>query len=226
MMKPKFQSCWVRRSLTTDSTRSSPTSSPAAMVRRTTAPTLVWFCTFQRKMSPTLMCTMSRSAASSWLWVPLPLPCTPMITYLRMSPAWHTHGIRILRVLGGRALAGIGRTLDGLGGPGFAMRGPRGHGRDPEPGPRPRPQRGRQVQMGGDGVRGRLVVHSPAAEMRPRLVRRPLEFPARLGYVPRARIELLSGQDQRIVRVRVVVHLETQGPGDRAHGEISHPQER
>src|SRR5580704_14108925 len=89
MMKPKFQSCWVSRSLTTDSTRSSPTSSPAAMVRRTTAPTLVWFCTFQRKMSPTLMCTMPRSAASSWLCVPLPLPCTPMITYLRMSTAWH-----------------------------------------------------------------------------------------------------------------------------------------
>src|ERR1700689_657828 len=41
-------------------------------------------------MSPTLMCTMSRSAASSSLCVPLPLPCTPMITYLRMSTAWHT----------------------------------------------------------------------------------------------------------------------------------------
>src|SRR6476660_7643386 len=90
MMKPKFQSCWVSRSLTTDSTRSSPTSSPAAMVRRTWAPILVWFCTFQRKMSPTPMWTRSRSAASSWLCVPLPLPCTPMITYLRMSSAWHT----------------------------------------------------------------------------------------------------------------------------------------
>src|SRR5579859_6875790 len=90
MMKPWFQSCWVSRSLTTDSTRSSPTSSPAAMVRRTNAPILVWLCTFQRKMSPTLMCTMSRSAASSWLCVPLPLPCTPMITYLRISTALHT----------------------------------------------------------------------------------------------------------------------------------------
>src|SRR5579872_6598554 len=89
MMKPWFQSCWSSRSLTTDSTRSSPTSSPAAMVRRTSAPILVWFCTFQRKMSPTLMWMMSRSAASSWLCVPLPLPCTPMITYLRMSTAWH-----------------------------------------------------------------------------------------------------------------------------------------
>src|ERR1700723_1898651 len=90
MMNPWFQSCGVSRSWTTDSTRSSPTSSPAAMVRRTNAPILVWLCTFQRKMSPTLMCTMSRSAASSWLCVPLPLPCTPMITYLRMSTAWHT----------------------------------------------------------------------------------------------------------------------------------------
>src|SRR5256886_2178433 len=91
MMKPKFQSCWVSRSLTTDSTRSSPTSSPAAMVRRTWAPILVWFCTFHRKISPTPMWTRSRSAASIWLCVPLPLPCTPMITYLRMSSAWHMH---------------------------------------------------------------------------------------------------------------------------------------
>src|SRR5215469_9192901 len=68
---------------------SSPTSSPAAMVRRTWAPILVWFCTFQRKMSPTPIWTRSRSAASIWLCVPLPLPCTPMITYLRMSSAWH-----------------------------------------------------------------------------------------------------------------------------------------
>src|SRR4051812_21222379 len=90
MTKPKFQSCCSRRSRTTDSTRSSPTSSPPAMVRRTWAPSLVWFCTFQRKMSPTPMWTRSRSAASSWLCVPLPLPCTPMITYLRMSSAWHT----------------------------------------------------------------------------------------------------------------------------------------
>ena len=74
MMKPKFQSCWVSRSLTTDSTRSSPTSSPAAMTRRTCAPILVWFCTFHRKMSPTLMCTRSRSAASILACVPLPLP--------------------------------------------------------------------------------------------------------------------------------------------------------
>src|SRR5580658_2865166 len=178
-------------------------------------------------MSPTLMCTMSRSAASSWLWVPLPLPCTPMITYLRMSPAWHTQGgVGILRGPGGRALARIGGTLDGLGGPGFAVRGPLRHGRFPEPRPGPGPHRGRQVQMGGDAVRGRLVIHSPAAEMRPRLVRRTLEFPARLGHVPHARAELLPGQDQRVVRVRVVVHLDAQGPGDGTHGDISHPQER
>src|SRR5215831_15238947 len=49
-------------------------------------------------MSPTLICTMSRSAASSWLCVPLPLPCTPMITYLRMSSAWHTQ--RRVRITG------------------------------------------------------------------------------------------------------------------------------
>src|ERR1700758_4863978 len=36
-------------------------------------------------MSPTAMCTRSRSLASIALWVPLPLPWTPMITYLRMG---------------------------------------------------------------------------------------------------------------------------------------------
>src|SRR5262247_4020200 len=71
---------------------SSPTSSPAAMMRRTWAPSLVCCCTCQRKMSPTLMCTRSRSAASMPAWVPLPLPWTPMMTYLRMLPALHTKG--------------------------------------------------------------------------------------------------------------------------------------
>src|SRR3954467_9802103 len=56
------------------------------MVRRTWAPSLVWFCTCHRKMSPTLMCTMSRPPQSSPAWVPLPLPWTPMITYLRIVP--------------------------------------------------------------------------------------------------------------------------------------------
>jgi len=74
MMKPKFQSCWVSLSLTTDSTRSSPTSSPAAMTRRTCAPILVWFCTFHRKMSPTLMCTECPGRRQIWPGVPLPLP--------------------------------------------------------------------------------------------------------------------------------------------------------
>src|SRR6266568_1435679 len=69
---------------------SSPTSSPAAMIRRTWAPILVWFCTCHRKMSPTLMCTRSKPAASNWPWVLLPLPWTPMMTYLRMPPPWHT----------------------------------------------------------------------------------------------------------------------------------------
>src|SRR5437879_2537466 len=40
-------------------------------------------------MSPTLICTRSRSSASRMACVPLPLPCTPMITYFRMTPAWH-----------------------------------------------------------------------------------------------------------------------------------------
>src|SRR5947207_12804404 len=78
-----------------------PICSPAAMVRRTWAPILVWFCTFQRKISPTPIWTRSRSAASSWLCVPLPLPCTPMITYLRMSSAWHTE--RGVAARGGQA---------------------------------------------------------------------------------------------------------------------------
>ena len=72
-------------------------------MRRTCAPILVWFCTFQRKMSPTLMCTRSRSSASILACVPLPLPCTPMITYLRMSSAWHkTHAT----VAGGQPFIG------------------------------------------------------------------------------------------------------------------------
>src|SRR5215472_6381691 len=54
------------------------------MVRRTWAPSFVWCCTFHRKMSPTEMWTRSRSPASMVLWVPLPLPWTPMMTYFRM----------------------------------------------------------------------------------------------------------------------------------------------
>src|SRR5829696_6042267 len=69
----------------TSSTRSSPTSSPAAIVRRTWAPSFVWFWTCQRKMLPTLRWTRSKSRASSPLWVPFPLPCAPMITYLRIA---------------------------------------------------------------------------------------------------------------------------------------------
>src|SRR5215212_4901169 len=84
--KPKFQSCWSRRSRTVACTRSSPISSPACMARRIWAPSFVWFCTCHRKMSPTLMWTMSRPAQSIALCVPLPLPCTPMITYLRIVP--------------------------------------------------------------------------------------------------------------------------------------------
>src|SRR5580698_3941277 len=157
------------------------------MVRRTIAPILVWFCTFQRKMSPTLMCTRSRSDASSWLCVPLPLPCTPMITYLRMSSAWHTQwGIGILRRSGG--IIGYG---------GFPVGGP------PRPSrplaaarPRPGPQRRRQVEVGGNAVRGRLVVHPPTAEVHPRLLRRPLERPARLGQVLDRLVEIGLGQHQ------------------------------
>ena len=45
-----------------DATRSLSTSSPAAITRRTWAPILVWRCTCQRRLSPTLMCTRSRSS--------------------------------------------------------------------------------------------------------------------------------------------------------------------
>src|SRR5438552_1830828 len=62
------------------------------MMRRTWAPSLVCCCTCQRKMSPTPMCTRSRSAASRPAWVPLPLPWTPMMTYLRIAPPSHTGG--------------------------------------------------------------------------------------------------------------------------------------
>src|SRR5579863_10020388 len=125
MMKPKFQSCPVSRSLTTDSTRSSPTSSPAAMTRRTCAPILVWFCTFQRKMSPTLMCTRSRSAASIWLCVPLPLPWTPIMTYLRIPSAWHmrTPRTRSGRLSPGPAAAGRVRPRRGRAQPELALAG-------------------------------------------------------------------------------------------------------
>src|SRR5215467_3161767 len=92
---------------------SSPTSSPDAMMRRTWAPSLVCCCTCQRKMSPTLMCTRSRSAASMAACVPLPLPWTPMMTYLRMLPS--------LAYRGRGTLAGKGSgvvTQDRLGGAG------------------------------------------------------------------------------------------------------------
>src|SRR5215472_6289243 len=67
---------------------SSPTSSPAAMMRRTWAPSLVCCCTCQRKISPTLMCTRSRPAASMPACVPLPLPWTPSMTYLRTTSGY------------------------------------------------------------------------------------------------------------------------------------------
>src|SRR5919197_4843769 len=89
MMKPKFQSCSSRRLCPTASTSSSGTSSPAATMRRTCAPSLVWCCTFQRKMSPTLMCSRSSVSASSLACVPFPLPWTPMMMYLRMTPPLH-----------------------------------------------------------------------------------------------------------------------------------------
>jgi len=37
-----------------------------------------------RKMSPTAMCSRSKSAASIFAWVPLPLPWMPMMTYFRI----------------------------------------------------------------------------------------------------------------------------------------------
>src|SRR5215469_4688924 len=75
-------------------------------------------------MSPTAICTRSRSSASMLDWVPLPLPWTPRMTYLRTSSgyraifgdlgrtigSWLDWGIRSGRVFlgGGRlALAGL-----------------------------------------------------------------------------------------------------------------------
>src|SRR6476469_9019629 len=69
---------------------SSSTSRPSAMVRRTCAPSLVWFWTCQRKMSPTAICVRSKSRASMAPCVPFPLPCTPMITYFCMLVASQT----------------------------------------------------------------------------------------------------------------------------------------
>src|SRR6516162_3712799 len=65
-------------------------------------------------MSPTLMCARSRSAASSWPCVPLPLPCTPMITYLRMSTAWHI----------GPGHSRLGRPVSGCAEAELALAGP------------------------------------------------------------------------------------------------------
>src|SRR5437773_5577344 len=59
------------------------------MSRRTCAASFVWCWTCHRKMSPTLMCTRSRSCAIMIAWVPLPLPWTPMITYFRMPAPCH-----------------------------------------------------------------------------------------------------------------------------------------
>src|SRR6478672_8741189 len=134
---------------------SSPTSSPAAMMRRTCAPSLVWCCTCQRKMSPTLMCTRSRSAASMPAWVPLPLPWTPMMTYLRIALPLHTEA---------PALAGKGSGVvaqDRLGGAGGllaalhldgAVDHPL-HGVDP--GVLDRAELGREPDLGADRDRGR-----------------------------------------------------------------------
>src|SRR5215472_15787222 len=58
------------------------------MMRLTWAPSFVWCCTFHRKMSPMAMCTRSRSLASMPAWVPLPLPWTPIMTYLRTSSGY------------------------------------------------------------------------------------------------------------------------------------------
>jgi hypothetical protein len=65
-------------------TMSSGTSCPASTMRRMRAASLVWLWMCQRKMSPTEMCTRSKSAASSLACVPLPQPWTPMMTYLCM----------------------------------------------------------------------------------------------------------------------------------------------
>jgi hypothetical protein len=57
-----------------------------------------------------------------------------------------------------------------------------------------RPYGGRQVQVCRDVVGGRLIIHPPTTEVRPRLVRRPLEAPAGLGQATHRRVEVFPGQ--------------------------------
>ena len=59
------------------------------MVRRTWAPSLVWFCTFQRKMSPTLMWTRSRSRGQQLGLRALAAALHAHDHVLAHEPPWH-----------------------------------------------------------------------------------------------------------------------------------------
>src|ERR1700730_14525566 len=63
------------------------------MLRLTCAPSLVWCCTFHRKISPTAICSRSKPPASIFACVPLPLPWMPMMTYFRMQLLSHGTGL-------------------------------------------------------------------------------------------------------------------------------------
>src|SRR6516165_7096807 len=214
MMKPWFQSCSVSLLLTTDSTRSSPTSSPAAMIRRTCAPIFVWFCTFQRKMSPTLMCTRFRSAASRWLWVPLPLPCTPMITYLRMSSAWHTgrRHTRLGRPVSPGMMVGYRQAEPALEGtPRLAV--------DQLAQLRPVVAQPVRVDEAGQVVRPALVDHD-AVQEQPRPFGGDVELPRPVpGQVDRQHHRPLPRAVQVIEPLRQPPGLRGQG-GEQTHGRI------
>jgi hypothetical protein len=56
----------------------------------------------------------------------------------------------------------------------------------------------------GDAVGGQLVVDPPAAEVQPGLVRLAVEHPARLVQVPDRQLEVLPGELERVVGVRVL----------------------
>src|SRR5215469_3648655 len=201
---------------------SSSTSSPAAMIRRTCAPSLVCCCTCQRKMSPTLMCTRSRSALRMAACVPLPLPWTPMMTYLRIPPPFHTEG----RPSAGKGssgwlapvldLPGVVERVPGAAPGGETDRPAARHRRCPVAGPGEhradiRPQRGDRGGVAGGG----LAV--PDAQLAGERRVRAEHVIDDLAEVPAASARALPQPRGRRVR-DLVEHL------PRRHGQGGHPR--
>src|SRR5215469_15810308 len=89
-------------------------------MRLTWAPSFVWCCTFHRKMSPTAICTRSRSSASILACVPLPLPWTPIMTYLRTRSGYSAVMTDLGAPLGRRPFRGAGWGGDPPSRPGLA----------------------------------------------------------------------------------------------------------